>query len=461
MRGIIVVIAALCVFSSCAFAEQEIGAAASIEKDVQGAVGGQGAHLNVGDSVYFDEVLTTGAGSRGKFAFVDRTNLQMGPSSRVKLDSFVYAGGSGVTFNAAKGAFRFVTAPGAHKSYEVRTPTASIGVRGTNFATRVTSRDTTAVIYNGSIEVCDAAGGNCQILDKPCTFVVAGKGGVTAPKTVGKYDWSFDKTCKGAPPPPGDRGSNAPPPGAPVPPPSGGSPGTSGGLPVTNGGSPVTSGGSPGTSGEQPVNWGGPSFGVTLGPTIGDGSFADPVPMNGAAFSGGLKLGYGFMLTPNFFAGFETDGQYRGEIGGSTNGHGTTSSSRPGYLGTARLKFGYAFDRFLVYGTGGLAYGHIIAPKSFSGPNVLGPAYSFGASQDNAFLPGWTVGAGASYALTRNISVNAEYLYIKLEHHFPRYSTNVALYPVPVCNISGMHGLRFGVNFSFSPQDLLGPASGR
>lgn len=430
MRRIAIVLSALCALAVPAAAEQTIGSAASIEKDVQGVAGGRGVRLGVGDDVYFEEVLTTGAESRGKFTFVDRTNLQMGPSSRVKLDSFVYSGGTGVSFNAAKGAFRFVTAPGAHKGYEVRTPTATIGVRGTNFATRVVAGSTTAVIYNGSIEVCDAAGANCRILDKPCTFVVATGAGVSAPKTIGKNDWSFDKSCKGAPPPLGDQGSNAPPPGGPVPPPDG----------------------------EPPINWGGPTIGVLLGPTIGDGSFADPVPMNGAAFAGGLKLGYMFPLTANIVAGFETDAQYRSEIGGSTNSHGTTSSSRPGYLGTARVKLGYAFDRFLVYGTGGLAYGHIIAPKSFSGPNVLGPAYSFGTSQDNAFLPGWTVGAGASYALTRNISVNAEYLYVKLEHHFPQYATNVALYPVPVCNISGMHSLRFGVNFSFSPQDILAPA---
>jgi outer membrane immunogenic protein len=185
------------------------------------------------------------------------------------------------------------------------------------------------------------------------------------------------------------------------------------------------------------------------------------VPMNGAAFAGGLKLGYMLPLWANIVGGFETDFQYRSEIGGSTNSHGTTSGSRPGYIGTARVKLGYAFDRFLVYGTGGFAYGHIVAPKTFSGPNVLGPAYSFGTSVNNPFLPGWTVGAGVSYALTRNISVNAEYLYIKLAHDYPLYNTSAALYSVPVCNISGMHSIRFGVNLSFSPADILPAGAAR
>lgn len=432
MRKFAISVAALCATVAPAGAEDAIGNAASVEKDVQGATAGRSLRLATGDTVYFDEVLTTGAASRAKLAFVDRTTMQMGPSSKVKLDSFVYSGGSGVGFNAAKGAFRFVSAPGEHKSYEVRTPTAMIGVRGTIFAARVLPGGRTdAVLYSGAIEVCDTAG-VCRTLDKPCTFVTVTRSGITAPRTIGKNDWSFDKACKGAPPP-SDQGA-LPPPGAPVPPPPGGS--------------------------EPPFNWGGPSIGVTVGPTIGDASFADPVPMNGAAFAGGLKLGYMLPLWANIVGGFETDFQYRSEIGGSTNSHGTTSASRPGYVGTARVKLGYAFDRFLVYGTGGFAYGHIIAPRSFSGPNVIGPAYSFGNSVNNPFLPGWTVGAGVGYALTRNISVNAEYLYIKLSHDYPLYNTSAALYSVPVCNTSGMHSIRFGVNLNFSPSDIL-PAAGR
>ncbi|WP_457795514.1 FecR domain-containing protein [Methylocystis sp. S23] len=432
MRRIAVSFSLLCALSLPAFAEQAIGNAASVERDVQGVADGRSARLSTGDAVYFDEVVTTGAESRAKLAFVDRTTMQMGPSSRVKLDSFVYSGGSGVGFNAARGAFRFVSASGGHKPYEVKTPTATIGVRGTIFAARVLSGGRTdAVLYSGAIEVCDTAG-VCRILDKPCTFVTVTGAGITEPRTIGKNDWSFDKACKGAPPP---SDPAAPPPGAPVPPPPGG--------------------------GEPPINWGGPTIGVTLGPTIGDGSFADPVPMNGAAFAGGLKLGYMLPLWVNIVGGFETDFQYRSEIGGSTNSHGTTSGSRPGYIGTARVKLGYAFDRFLVYGTGGFAYGHIVAPKTFSGPNVLGPAYSFGTSVNNPFLPGWTVGAGVSYALTRNISVNAEYLYIKLAHDYPLYNTSAALYSVPVCNISGMHSIRFGANLSFSPADILPAGAAR
>ncbi len=415
-----------CAFVFPAIAEETIGSASSIEKDVQGVSGGRSMRLSPGDAVYFDELLTTGASSRGKFVFSDRTNLQMGPSSRVKLDNFVYSGRSGATFGVAKGAFRFVSAPGEHKGYEVRTPTATIGVRGTNFGVRATPSRTDAVLYSGAIEVCDSSGAACRVLDKPCTFVTVTRAGMTEIKRVGKNDWSFDKTCKGAPPP-ADQGANPPP-------------------------SPDPS--APPDSTEPPFNWSGPTVGFVAGAAVGNSYFADPVPLNGSAFAGGLKIGYMLPLWANIVAGFETDAQYRSSIGGSTNAGGTASGSRPGYIGTARLKLGYAFDRILVYGTGGLAYGHIIAPQSYSGFSVLGSAYSTGTSVDNAFLPGWSVGGGVGYALTPNISVSAEYLYIELQHHYATYATSFSPGAVPVGDHSAMHGIRFGVNFGFSPADL-------
>lgn len=436
----------LCLASVSAHAEEQIGDAAKIEKDVRGALPGRTMQLKAGDAVFSDEALSTGAASRAQFVFADKTSLQMGPSSRVTLDRFVYAGGSGGTFNAAKGAFRFVSGPG-HKGYAVKTPTATIGVRGTAFGVRATPAQTDAVLYAGVIEVCSIGGGACRSLDKPCTTVSVTAAGVTAPKTVGAKDWSFDKTCKGAPPPPRE----TPPPPAPP----GGAPGDA--PPPGFGLAPL-----PGFGSAPPsFSWSGLSIGVNAGSAVGDTLFADPVPLTGAAFLGGLKLGYNWQLTPNIVVGFETDAQYRSEIGGSTNSHGTISSSRGGYLGTARARLGYAFDRWLVYGTGGFAYGHILAPKSFSGGNMIAPAFTAGTSVNNPFLPGWTVGGGVQFAITNNISVGAEYLFVKLKHELPLYSTNIRPYPVGVCNVSEMHSFRASVNYGFSIGDAFANISGR
>ncbi len=60
----------------------------------------------------------------------------VGAKSEVKLDRFVYDPNSGngkVVMNAGKGVFRFVSGSQNSKSYQINTPVATIGVRGTVF----------------------------------------------------------------------------------------------------------------------------------------------------------------------------------------------------------------------------------------------------------------------------------------------------------------------------------------
>jgi outer membrane immunogenic protein len=91
-----------------------------------------------------------------------------------------------------------------------------------------------------------------------------------------------------------------------------------------------------------------------------------------------------------------------------SNIKGTTTVLCPGgcetrnkWLATARGRLGLAFDRFLPYVTGGLAFGDI---------NATVPILP-GGSISNA---GWTVGAGLEVGLVSNVSLKAEYLYVDL-----------------------------------------------
>jgi outer membrane immunogenic protein len=77
-----------------------------------------------------------------------------------------------------------------------------------------------------------------------------------------------------------------------------------------------------------------------------------------------------------------------------------------GLYGTARGRLGVAFDRVLIYGTGGLAY--TSGSYSFVYADGLSPASGF-ASVGNKV--GYVVGAGLEYALTNNVSVKGEFLY--------------------------------------------------
>ena len=278
----------LLILGAPSLAQERIGGAAAIQNDVRGAVSEGVTKLNVGDGVYANEVITTAADSSGRFTFKDRTDVQIGPVSRVKLDDFVYSGERPAVFSATKGVFRFISAPAAHGAYEVHTPTATIGVRGTSFGVRAVSGRTDAVLYGGVIEVCQASGGKCRTLDSPCTFVSVTNRGVTDPRKLGSKDWSFDNSCKLP-----RRSDNRP-----------GDPGT----PLPGDAPPA----------QPPLQWTGFHIGVTGGSSIGSTKFADPIPLDGAAFSGGLTLGYNWQATPNILVGFESDFGFRGGIGGGS-----------------------------------------------------------------------------------------------------------------------------------------------
>src|SRR5689334_17255399 len=77
-----------------------------------------------------------------------------------------------------------------------------------------------------------------------------------------------------------------------------------------------------------------------------------------AGFVGGGQIGYNFQ-TGAFVFGLEADIQYA-DLTAKANWSGYTWWGNGGnsqYFGTVRARAGYAFDRVLVYVTGGLAYG--------------------------------------------------------------------------------------------------------
>ncbi|WP_232629086.1 outer membrane protein [Methylobacterium sp. Leaf118] len=69
------------------------------------------------------------------------------------------------------------------------------------------------------------------------------------------------------------------------------------------------------------------------------------------------------------------------------------------YLGTLNGKIGYAFDRFLVYGTGGLAFGQVTYGASFYGTVTQGLPLQFVGGYDKQFETGYNFGGGVEYAI--------------------------------------------------------------
>lgn len=106
---------------------------------------------------------------------------------------------------------------------------------------------------------------------------------------------------------------------------------------------------------------------------------------------------------------------------GSALGPQYTTSTKGDMFGTTRARLGYAFDNVLVYGTGGVGYGHFksslgILPGAIGAPT--GPQYS---ASNSAWLVGAAYGAGIDWMVTPNWIVGVEYLridYGKSGHDF-------------------------------------------
>src|SRR5579872_1675759 len=84
------------------------------------------------------------------------------------------------------------------------------------------------------------------------------------------------------------------------------------------------------------------------------------------------------------------------------------------WLATIRPRIGYAFDRALVYATGGVAFGKVSFTNTEQEFSFNGTGFGNEASSASQIRVGWAAGAGFDYALTPNWILSAEYLHVDL-----------------------------------------------
>jgi opacity protein-like surface antigen len=107
--------------------------------------------------------------------------------------------------------------------------------------------------------------------------------------------------------------------------------------------------------------------------------------------------------------------------------------------GAIRGRFGVAFNRFLVFGTGGWAWGN--PSQSYA---LLGSA-PFASTIGNAF--GWTAGAGVDYAFNRDVFARIEYRHSNLgAQGFADAATNSA----DTANRLPIRDMRVGIAYKFN-----------
>jgi outer membrane immunogenic protein len=152
-----------------------------------------------------------------------------------------------------------------------------------------------------------------------------------------------------------------------------------------------------------PYNWSGIYLGVNGGygfaaATVSVAGFSATEDLGG--FVGGGQFGANYQFGPAVI-GIEAD--FDGSTQSYTvSGGAVTTTDKIPWLGTARVRIGGAFDRFLVYTTGGLGYG------DFSS-TVAAPGGSLTGSQSRLT---WALGGGVEVGVTGGLSARVEYLYL-------------------------------------------------
>ena len=111
----------------------------------------------------------------------------------------------------------------------------------------------------------------------------------------------------------------------------------------------------------------------------------------------GVYGGYNWMFASNWLLGVDASINYSWASGSDPTA-GVTNSAGPNWKGFVRGRLGYAWDRFLLYGTAGAAGMGYTA-------NVTG------FSSGTASPWGWTVGLGAEMAVSQNLTARLDYSY--------------------------------------------------
>jgi len=185
--------------------------------------------------------------------------------------------------------------------------------------------------------------------------------------------------------------------------------------------------------------------------------------INASGPFGGLQGGFNYEL-PFFHvvAGFEIDSSVSG-IQGNTSIQGVLINGQPYAatfgskfedFGTARLRLGYAWGRFLPYLTAGFTYATTNTYYNVA-TSTLFASGSITETRTGVFPHVGAFGAGLEYAIDPRFSVKGEYLYEFIN------ARTVLFAPTPDSHInfntrSMYHVLRAGLNYKF---DWLSPAA--
>ena len=191
-------------------------------------------------------------------------------------------------------------------------------------------------------------------------------------------------------------------------------------------------------------DWSGWYVGGHVGYSRGYGrnTLSDPGPTDaGASFGslfGGLQFGYNYLLPSRLLLGMEADISFPNflddGIVASRPTPTSTVTEKLDFVSTVRGRVGFAFDHWLVYATGGLAWSQA---RLLEDPGVT-------SDEDKVLRmrAGWALGTGAELAVAPGWTARLEYLYDYLGKASGTFPSGTGYESTTVY----LHSLRLGLN---------------
>ncbi len=99
---------------------------------------------------------------------------------------------------------------------------------------------------------------------------------------------------------------------------------------------------------------------------------------------------------------------------GATPGGSVAGNVKSDLQGSVRARVGFAWDRLLIYGTGGVAFANFSSDLNISVTDATGSYWA--DSNPTTTHTGWTAGGGAEYSINDHWSVRGEYRYTDFGH---------------------------------------------
>lgn len=153
---------------------------------------------------------------------------------------------------------------------------------------------------------------------------------------------------------------------------------------------------------------------------------------------GGLQVGYVAFRSSPLVLGVEADLSFPdffedGVISSRTAARGSAVTEKFDFVSTLRGRVGYALDRWLFYGTGGLALSQARFFES--------PAFGGDSAKVARVHTGWSVGAGAELAIAPNWAARLDYSYNRFAQAGVEFPSGTR-----VDSWSDTHSLRLGLS---------------